>query len=101
MLAIFRISICLSSATIPEETQSSRWRGHGLHDDQAGQLGTRHPRNEVALGRGGIYYINRLIAKGPEGAIEPPDMATAGLGTPVRPVSSAMEVGREIMSPQR
>jgi cytochrome d ubiquinol oxidase subunit I len=45
----------------------------------------------------GIYYINRLIAKGPEGrAIEPPEF-----GTPVRPLSSAMEAGREIMSPQR
>jgi cytochrome d ubiquinol oxidase subunit I len=45
----------------------------------------------------GIYYINRLIAKGPEGrAVEPPEM-----GTPVRPLSSAIEAGREIMSPQR
>lgn len=45
----------------------------------------------------GIYYINRLIAKGPEGrAIEPPE-----LGTPVRPLSSAAEAGREILSPQR
>jgi cytochrome d ubiquinol oxidase subunit I len=45
----------------------------------------------------GIYYINRLIAKGPEGrAIEPPEK-----GTPIRPLSSAAEAGREIMSPQR
>ena len=45
----------------------------------------------------GIYYINRLIAKGPEGrAIEPPER-----GTPVRPLSSATEAGREILSPQR
>ncbi len=45
----------------------------------------------------GIYYINRLIAKGPEGrAVEPPEM-----GTPIRPLSSAIEAGREIMSPQR
>ena len=45
----------------------------------------------------GIYYINRLIAKGPEGrAIEPPEK-----GTPTRPLSSAAEAGREIMSPQR
>ncbi len=44
----------------------------------------------------GIYYINRLIAKGPEGrAVEPPEF-----GTPVRPLSSAGEAGREIMSPQ-
>jgi cytochrome d ubiquinol oxidase subunit I len=42
----------------------------------------------------GIYYINRLIAKGPEGrAVEPPDS-----GTPTRPLSSAMEAGREILS---
>jgi cytochrome bd ubiquinol oxidase subunit I len=45
----------------------------------------------------GIYYINRLIARGPEGrAIEPPER-----GTPVRPLSSAAEAGREILSPQR
>jgi cytochrome d ubiquinol oxidase subunit I len=45
----------------------------------------------------GIYYINRLIAKGPEGrAVEPPEM-----GTPVRPLSSAIEAGRESMSSQR
>jgi cytochrome bd ubiquinol oxidase subunit I len=44
----------------------------------------------------GIYYINRLIAKGPEGrAVEPPEF-----GTPVRPLSSAGEAGREIMSPR-
>jgi len=43
----------------------------------------------------GIYYINRLIAKGPVGrAIEAPDKIT-----PARPLSSAMEAGREIMSP--
>ena len=45
----------------------------------------------------GIYYINRLINKGPEGrAAEPPE-----LGTPVRPLSSAMDAGPEILSPQR
>ena len=45
----------------------------------------------------GIYYINRLIAKGPEGrAAEPPKT-----GTPIRPLSSAAEAGREILSPQR
>jgi cytochrome bd ubiquinol oxidase subunit I len=45
----------------------------------------------------GIYYINRLIAKGPEGrAAEAPE-----IGTPVRPLSSAIEAGREILSPQR
>lgn len=38
---------------------------------------------------GGIYYINRLIAKGPEGAaIEPPE------GLPNRPLSSAHEATR-------
>jgi cytochrome bd ubiquinol oxidase subunit I len=43
----------------------------------------------------GIYYINRLIAKGPEGrAAEAPE-----IGTPVRPLSSAIEAGREILSP--
>jgi cytochrome d ubiquinol oxidase subunit I len=42
----------------------------------------------------GLYYINRLIVKGPEGrAIEPPDE-----GTPVRPLSSAAEAGREALS---
>jgi cytochrome bd ubiquinol oxidase subunit I len=45
----------------------------------------------------GIYYINRLINKGPEGrAIEPPET-----GTPVRPLSAATEAGLEILSPQR
>jgi cytochrome d ubiquinol oxidase subunit I len=45
----------------------------------------------------GIYYINRLINRGPEGrAAEPPEF-----GTPVRPLSSALDAGREILSPQR
>jgi cytochrome bd ubiquinol oxidase subunit I len=45
----------------------------------------------------GIYYINRLIAKGPEGrAAEAPE-----IGSPVRPLSSAIEAGREVLSPQR
>jgi cytochrome d ubiquinol oxidase subunit I len=45
----------------------------------------------------GIYYINRLINRGPEGrAAEPPEF-----GTPVRPLSSAMDTGPEILSPQR
>ena len=45
----------------------------------------------------GIYYINRLINKGPEGrAIEPPEM-----GTPVRPLSAATEAGLDVLSPQR
>jgi cytochrome bd ubiquinol oxidase subunit I len=45
----------------------------------------------------GIYYINRLINKGPEGrAIEPPET-----GTPVRPLSAATEAGLEILSPPR
>jgi cytochrome bd ubiquinol oxidase subunit I len=43
----------------------------------------------------GIYYINRLIARGPEGAaIEPPDMRA-----PSRPLSAAQEAGREAISP--
>ena len=42
----------------------------------------------------GLYYINRLIVKGPQGrAIEPPEM-----GTPTRPLSSAAEAGREALS---
>jgi cytochrome d ubiquinol oxidase subunit I len=41
----------------------------------------------------GIYYINRLIAKGPEGhAIEPPRG-----GTPRRPLSSAEEATRQAL----
>jgi cytochrome bd ubiquinol oxidase subunit I len=45
----------------------------------------------------GIYYINRLINRGPEGrAAEPPE-----LGSPARPLSSVMEAEREILSPQR
>jgi cytochrome d ubiquinol oxidase subunit I len=42
----------------------------------------------------GIYYINRLIAKGPEGrAVEPP-----GRGSPSRPISSAHDAGQEAMA---
>jgi cytochrome bd ubiquinol oxidase subunit I len=45
----------------------------------------------------GIYYINRLIAKGPQGrAVEPPEV-----GSPVRPLSSAIEAGREVLSSSR
>ena len=39
----------------------------------------------------GIYYINRLIALRTAGrAVEPPDA-----GTPVRPLSSAVDAARE------
>ena len=42
----------------------------------------------------GIYYINRLIAKGPEGpAGEPPST-----GVPNRPLSAAEDAGREIFA---
>jgi len=42
----------------------------------------------------GIYYINRLIAKGPEGrAVAPPE-----LGTPARPLSANLEAGAEVLS---
>jgi len=42
----------------------------------------------------GLYYINRLIVKGPQGrAVEPPEM-----GSPARPLSSAVEAGREALS---
>ena len=45
----------------------------------------------------GIYYINRLIALGPQGrAAEPPES-----GTPVRPLSAVIDAAREISSPQR
>jgi cytochrome bd ubiquinol oxidase subunit I len=45
----------------------------------------------------GIYYINRLIARGPEGrAVEPPER-----GTPTRPLSSALEAGLEVLAPRR
>ncbi|MBV8509983.1 MAG: hypothetical protein JO289_07410, partial [Xanthobacteraceae bacterium] len=41
----------------------------------------------------GIYYINRLIAKGPEGrASEAPET-----GTPVRPLSASTEAGAEVL----
>jgi cytochrome bd ubiquinol oxidase subunit I len=41
----------------------------------------------------GIYYINRLIAQGPQGsAIAPPE-----LGTPTRPLSANLEAGQEIL----
>jgi len=45
----------------------------------------------------GIYYINRLIHRGPEGrSIEPPELAT-----PARPLSTVVDAEREILSPQR
>jgi cytochrome d ubiquinol oxidase subunit I len=44
----------------------------------------------------GIYYINRLIHRGPEGrAAEPPER-----GTPARPLSSVVDAGREALSPR-
>ena len=42
----------------------------------------------------GIYYINRLIAKGPHGrAVEPMQP-----GAPSRPLSSAHDAGREALA---
>jgi cytochrome bd ubiquinol oxidase subunit I len=42
----------------------------------------------------GIYYINRLINRGPEGhAAEPPER-----GSPARPMSSMVDAGREALS---
>jgi cytochrome d ubiquinol oxidase subunit I len=42
----------------------------------------------------GIYYINRLIAKGPEGrAAEPP-----AIGVPGRPISAASDTWEQIRS---
>jgi cytochrome d ubiquinol oxidase subunit I len=43
----------------------------------------------------GIYYINRLIERGPHGrAVEPSDH-----GSPLRPLSSAHDAGREALAP--
>jgi cytochrome d ubiquinol oxidase subunit I len=45
----------------------------------------------------GIYYINRLIHRGPEGhAAEPPER-----GTPARPLSSVVDASREALAPRR
>ena len=45
----------------------------------------------------GIYFINRLIARGPEGAaVEPPEMPA-----PQSPISAAQKAGREAVSPTR
>jgi cytochrome d ubiquinol oxidase subunit I len=45
----------------------------------------------------GIYYINRLINRGPEGrAIEPPELDALA-----RPLASVTEAGREVLSPQQ
>jgi cytochrome d ubiquinol oxidase subunit I len=42
----------------------------------------------------GLYYINRLIVKGPQGrAVDPPEMDTP----PGRPLSSAAGAGREAL----
>jgi cytochrome d ubiquinol oxidase subunit I len=43
----------------------------------------------------GIYYINRLIANGPQGrAVEPPEP-----GGPSRPLAAAHDAGREALAP--
>jgi cytochrome d ubiquinol oxidase subunit I len=43
----------------------------------------------------GIYYINRLIARGPQGsAVAPP-----GKDTPRRPLGSAADAAREAFQP--
>jgi cytochrome bd ubiquinol oxidase subunit I len=43
----------------------------------------------------GIYYINRLIERGPQGrAVDTPEQ-----GTPLRPLSSAHDAGREALAP--
>jgi cytochrome d ubiquinol oxidase subunit I len=43
----------------------------------------------------GIYYINRLIARGPQGsAVAPP-----GKDTPGRPLGSAADAAREAFQP--
>jgi cytochrome d ubiquinol oxidase subunit I len=43
----------------------------------------------------GIYYINRLIERGPQGrAVEPPER-----GAPMRPLSTAHDAGREALAP--
>jgi len=42
----------------------------------------------------GIYYINRLIERGPQGrAVEPPER-----GTPMRPLTTAHDAGREALA---
>ena len=43
----------------------------------------------------GIYYINRLIERGPQGrAVEPP-----ASGAPMRPLATAHDAGREALAP--
>jgi cytochrome bd ubiquinol oxidase subunit I len=41
----------------------------------------------------GLYYINRLIERGPQG----PGIAQPGAGTPTRPISAAEEAGRDAL----
>jgi cytochrome d ubiquinol oxidase subunit I len=41
----------------------------------------------------GLYYINRLIARGPQG----PGITQPGAGTPTRPISAAEESGRDAL----
>jgi cytochrome d ubiquinol oxidase subunit I len=43
----------------------------------------------------GIYFINRLIARGPEAEL----VETPQIGSPVRPMSAAAEAGREAIAP--
>ena len=45
----------------------------------------------------GLYYINRLIVRGPQG----PGIAEPEAGTPTRPISAAVEAGRDALGASR
>jgi cytochrome d ubiquinol oxidase subunit I len=45
----------------------------------------------------GLYYINRLMAKGLGGAGEEPPAT----GAPLRPISTAHDAGREVFAERR
>src|SRR5262245_15199319 len=99
--------VAVISGWIVTETGRQPWLAHGIlrtadatSPVPSASIGTTLALFVLVYGivfAMGIYYINRLIAKGPEGrAAEAPE-----IGTPVRPLSSAIEATREILSPQR
>jgi cytochrome d ubiquinol oxidase subunit I len=94
--------VAVISGWIVTETGRQPWVAYGIL--RTADAASPHAANTVAttlvlfvlvygiVFAAGIYYINRLIAHGPQGpAIEPPR------GTPARPISAAEEAGRQAL----
>jgi cytochrome d ubiquinol oxidase subunit I len=98
--------VAVISGWIVTESGRQPWTVYGLlrSVDAASPVGAHSVAASLALFvlvyaivfSAGIYYINRLIARGAEGrAVEPPPA-----GTPGRPLSSVEDAGREILAPR-